>query len=163
MMIAALSAAVVTMTGCATRYQPQGITGGFVKEVQLDDDTYRVAFNGNGYTSPERAQELMLLRMADVTLSHGHHYFVILERNGRIETTAVTMPGMTTFGTSRSGHTMSGFALSTPPSTTVYNKPRTYGVFRTFADKPDVPGVYNAVILCKSLAEAYQAICGQVK
>ncbi|WP_250518570.1 hypothetical protein [Caballeronia sp. ATUFL_M1_KS5A] len=157
--LAALGAVVVTMTGCATGYQSQGLTGGFAREVQLDDDTYRVAFNGNGYTSPERAQELMLLRMADVTLSHGHQFFVVLEQNGRIETSSLVTPGFTTVSGSRSGW----FAMSTPATVQTFNKPRTYAVFRTFADRPENAKSYNATMLCTSLAAAYQTTCGQVK
>jgi hypothetical protein len=165
-MMVAVLATVVTMSGCATGYQPSGLTGGFT-DVQLDTDTFRVAFNGNGYTSPERAQELMLLRMADITLSHGHSYFLILDSHGRIENETVVLPGSTSYYSTSSygryGGSTSGFAVSTPATVMDISKPRTNGTFRTFAERPDVNNVYNAAFLCRTLAAAYKATCGQVK
>lgn len=164
LMVAAFAAAAVVLSGCATGYHQTGLSGGFT-DVQLDTDTYRVSFNGNGYTSPERAQELMLLRMADITLSHGHSYFVILDSNGRVENSTVVLPGSTSYYSTSSygryGGSTSGYAVSTPATTMNISKPRTNGVIRTFAERPDgASNVYNASILCRTLAAAYSATCG---
>ena len=42
------------LAGCATPYQRMGALGGYQEE-QLAPDIYRVAFFGNGYTSPQTA------------------------------------------------------------------------------------------------------------
>ena len=55
---------VIGLTSCATGYQKQGFTGGF-DETRLDRNIYRVAFKGNGFTSQERAADLVLLRCAE--------------------------------------------------------------------------------------------------
>ena len=38
---------VAVLAGCATAYQPEGLTGGF-DETQLDRNVFRVSFKGNG-------------------------------------------------------------------------------------------------------------------
>ncbi len=49
------------LSGCATSYQQRGFAGGY-SETQLAPDVFRVNFEGNGYTSSERAQDFALLR-----------------------------------------------------------------------------------------------------
>jgi hypothetical protein len=69
------------LAACATAYQQKGLTGGF-DETQLDRDVFRVTFKGNGYTAPERATDLALLRCAEITLANGHKYFAVCRRLG---------------------------------------------------------------------------------
>lgn len=69
---------IAALLASCTSYQPMGITGGY-KDAQLDENVFSVYFAGNGYTSRERAQDFALLRAAELTLTHGHTYFVILE------------------------------------------------------------------------------------
>ena len=64
--IAAASASLV-LVACATAYQPQSFSGGF-SETQLDKNVFRVSFKGNGYTNAERAEEMALLRSAELAL-----------------------------------------------------------------------------------------------
>ena len=74
---------VLTFGGCAlasaTGYQPAGSDGGY-SELQLAHDMYRVAFQGNTYTSQERVADMALLRAADLALAHGASYFVVLNQ-----------------------------------------------------------------------------------
>ncbi len=60
--------------GCVTAYQPAGMTGGY-KDEKLADDTYRVSFGGNGYTSRLVVLKYFLYRCAELTLQHGYAYF----------------------------------------------------------------------------------------
>ena len=66
----------LVLGGCATAYQPEGATGGY-KEVRLADDTYRVSFAGNGYTSRPVVLKYFLYRCAQLTLQHGYTYFEV--------------------------------------------------------------------------------------
>ncbi|GIX25986.1 MAG: hypothetical protein KatS3mg122_3217 [Caldimonas sp.] len=75
--IAAISLAIF-LGGCATTYQPEGFSGGF-SETQLDTNVFRVSFRGNGYTRAERAEELALLRSAELTLKNGFTHFVVID------------------------------------------------------------------------------------
>jgi len=54
-----------------------GATGGF-SVLQLGPDIYRVAFSGNGYSSPDRVVDFALLRAAELTLQQGARHFVVL-------------------------------------------------------------------------------------
>ena len=67
-------AVAVLLSGCATPYKPDGLMGGF-SERQLGQDVFVVSFQGNGYTRDQRARDFLLLRCAEVTLSHGGKYF----------------------------------------------------------------------------------------
>lgn len=58
---------VLSCLGCATAYQPSGLTGGF-DETRLNDRTVQVRFRGNGATSVSRAQTFVLRRGAELTL-----------------------------------------------------------------------------------------------
>lgn len=62
--------------GCATKYQPEGFTGGY-SELQLSQDSYRISVAGNGYTSTKRAEEIALLRASELTLEKGFERFIV--------------------------------------------------------------------------------------
>jgi hypothetical protein len=78
--MAALGAAVM-LGGCATGYQKMGLTGGY-DEVRLAPDLYRVSVQGNGYTTPARAEKIMLLRAAELALQNGYPKFIVENREG---------------------------------------------------------------------------------
>jgi hypothetical protein len=71
-----------------------GATGGF-SELQLSSDVYRVAFRGNGYTSPDRVIDFALLRAAELTLLQGARYFVVVNE-GRDSSQQLVGGGYTT-------------------------------------------------------------------
>jgi hypothetical protein len=84
--------ATLCFAGCATGYHSSGFTGGF-SDTQLAPDVFRISFQGNGYTSADRTQDLALLRAADVTLSHGYHFFGIMNEAEGGHTDSFTTPG----------------------------------------------------------------------
>lgn len=73
----------LALGGCAltsaTGYRPAGSDGGYT-ELQLGPDLFRVAFQGNPYTSQERVADMALLRAADLALTHSAPYFVVLSQ-----------------------------------------------------------------------------------
>jgi hypothetical protein len=70
--------AVALLTGCATTYKPQqGFSAGY-SDTRLDINVFRVAFRSNAYTSAERAEDLALLRSAEITLQNGFTHFMYL-------------------------------------------------------------------------------------
>ena len=71
--------ALLALAGCATTYQPMGGAGGY-EELQLNPNTYRVSFQGNGYTRQERVADFALLRASDLTLAQGSRYFVVVSQ-----------------------------------------------------------------------------------
>ena len=69
------------LAACATTYQKAGLTGGY-DELKLSEGTYRVTVNGNGYTSKERAENIALLRAAELTIGEGYERFLIVGGSG---------------------------------------------------------------------------------
>lgn len=83
----------VMLSACATGYyKNRGITGGY-SDTQLAPDVFRVSFSGNGYVSDERAQDMALLRAADLTLMHGYKYFIVGSESDTSTNQSVSTPG----------------------------------------------------------------------
>ncbi len=70
-------ALAIFLSGCATPYQPTGMTGGF-RELQLKEDIWRIGFSGNGYTTHETAQTYWLYRCSELALEKGFDGFELL-------------------------------------------------------------------------------------
>jgi hypothetical protein len=64
------------MSACTTPYAPSGLTGGF-REQKIDETTYRVAFNGNGYTPRDMVWNYWIYRCAELTKSKGFSNFAL--------------------------------------------------------------------------------------
>ncbi len=65
---------VLACGGCATGYHSTGMTGGF-EETRMNERTVQVRFQGNGYTTQNRAQTFLLRRCAEITLESGRRWF----------------------------------------------------------------------------------------
>lgn len=72
----AMAAMVFGMAGCATMYQSEGMTGGYIDK-QLSPNKFLVTFNGNGFTTPKRSSDFALMRGAELALTHGYKYIVV--------------------------------------------------------------------------------------
>jgi hypothetical protein len=73
-------ALLMASAGCSgTGYHRMALTGGY-DDTQMADDSYHVVFEGNGYTTPQRAHDLALLRASDLCLGQGYVYFMILDK-----------------------------------------------------------------------------------
>ena len=144
--------------GCATKYQHMGLTGGF-SETQLAEDVFRVSFNGNGFTSMERAVDFALLRSAELALAHGFPYFVIVAETTDIAASTYTTPTQsTTTGTvSESGNfgstttTVGGQSyLITKPSAT-----NTIVCFHEMRQEGNTGIIYEAEFIAGSIRNKY--------
>ena len=76
-LVLAAVAAMAGLTGCATPYQAQGITGGY-SERQIDDQTLHVRFGGNGYSTQQTVHKYFMYRCAELTQQHGFKYFMVI-------------------------------------------------------------------------------------
>lgn len=147
------------LTACATSYQPQGLSGGFT-ETQLDKNVFRVTFRGNGYTKQERAEELALLRSAELALKNGFTHFAIVDGKSRADYGAFTTPThATTTGTVSSYGNTSRLNAQTRVSggdTFIIAKPSTTNTIVCFNGKPEIGAlVYDAQFVFTSLGEKY--------
>lgn len=73
------------LAGCATAYQPDGVSGGYAENLQ--GSTAQISFRGNGLTTPETLHSYVLRRCAEVTLEDGYSYFVLVHTETPLEDT----------------------------------------------------------------------------
>jgi hypothetical protein len=73
-------AVLIPLAGCATAYQHEKITGGYI-DFPLEDTTYRVRFKGNNYTSRDKVELFLLYRCAELTEQLGYDHFVLLSED----------------------------------------------------------------------------------
>ncbi|HEY2028582.1 MAG TPA: hypothetical protein VGH20_05160 [Myxococcales bacterium] len=71
--------ALLLVTACATGYHESNLAGGF-SDTQLQDDTFRVYFHGNAFTTAEEMSDYTMLRAAEVALDHGFKFFVVADQ-----------------------------------------------------------------------------------
>jgi hypothetical protein len=75
-----LVAVLIALAGCATAYQPEKVTGGYT-DFRLADNTYRIRFKGNNYTSRDKVELFLLYRCAELTEQLGYDHFVLLSED----------------------------------------------------------------------------------
>lgn len=131
--------------GCATGYQPNGLTGGF-EEAQVNQDSFRVHFRGNGYTSSNRAEELTLLRSAEICLEHGFPGFVLLRERTDVKNESIWLSNTTV----RRGHVFSS------GTDVAFSMPSTSNLVKCITEKPATVFSYDAVVLYESLTKKYE-------
>ena len=158
---------ITALTACATAYQPEGFSGGFT-ETQLDKNVFRVSFQGNGYTRADRAEEMALLRSAELTLKNGFTHFAIVDGRSRTDYSAFTTPAQSsTTGTISSyGNTsyLNAQTRSTGGQTVMTAKPSSTNTIICFNGKPDTNSlVYDAQFIFNSLATKYGVVAKPTK
>jgi len=146
-----------------TPYQPNGFGGGFT-ETQLDTNVFKVTFRGNGVTHADRAEDMALLRSADLTLQHGFTHFAIIDSKDREKHVGFTTPtqSLTSFNATAYGNTAYGTAHTTNYGGQTFHisKPSTTNTIMCFNGKPDINGlVYDARFICNSLGSKYEVAC----
>lgn len=145
--------AVAILTGCATAYKPRGFSGGY-SETQLGENVFQVAFNGNGFTSRERAADFALLRSAELALEHGFPFFAVVNGENSTSRSSYTTPTTTTGSATVVGNTVYGSATTTGGETYVTVKPSTRNTIIGFNTKP-AGFVYESTYVLRSLRRKY--------
>lgn len=136
-------AASLTLVGCATPYGPHQIAGGY-SEVRIQNDTFRIVFDGNGFIHKSAVEYYALVRAAELTLQNGRDYFRVLGGDADVRTINVFIPGQT-FATSNTYGTGYAHASAYPIGRSVYAN--AYGAYRanTFTTVSSTPS-YSAAI-----------------
>jgi hypothetical protein len=158
-----LAVSFLALSACATTYHSDGYFGGF-DDVALAPNVYRVSFRGNGYTSSARAEDMALLRSADLTLQKGFRYFALADARSSLASLTYTTPtqSSTRFMADRVGNHVMGSAYTTTTGgqTFIITKPSTTNIVVMFAEKPN--GVsFDAGFLCFSMGLKYKIECGK--
>jgi len=153
------------LTGCATGYQPQGASGsGGFTETQIDTNVWKVNFNGNGDTKRDQAEDLALLRSAEISLANGYTHFAFRSSKADTQTTFVHNPMISyTSGNAINGTSL--FAIATTHTyggTVVVSKPFVSNIVMMFKGKPELDTlVYDANFICTSIGTKYKVICNE--
>ncbi len=80
---------IIFLTNCSTPYQPKSMFGGYTEEKILDD-LYRVEFEGNQHSKPEKIQNYLLYRCAELTQEMGYEYFAIINEERHFDKHSVS-------------------------------------------------------------------------
>jgi hypothetical protein len=84
--------ATLALSGCATKYQDMGFTGGVAAQ-QMTADTFRIVARGNGYTSATVVQDYVVLKAAETTKTAGGTHFVMIGSGDASTTGTISTPG----------------------------------------------------------------------
>lgn len=66
----------ILLTSCASGYENNGVLGGYSSQ-QTAENTYLISYQGNGYTHPDRALDLTMLRSAEICMENASPYFKV--------------------------------------------------------------------------------------
>ena len=84
--------AVALLAGCSssTPYQKIRANGGY-DDFKIGNDTYRIRSEVNGFSDISRADDIVLLRSAEVSCLSGYRYFEVVEREVDLESNFKTI------------------------------------------------------------------------
>ncbi len=149
----------VALSACATSYQKISHTGGY-SETRLDKNVFIVSFNGNGYTSVERARDFALLRSAELTLENDYMFFATFDENDRVDTSFYKTPESydTNVNLNTYGNQTYGTATTRKSGGKIYtsSKPQATLKIVCFVDKPNKVFAYDANFIKDSIEKKYQ-------
>lgn len=151
------------ITGCATSYKKEGwFTGGGFSETQLSPNVWAVNFRGNGPTSDSRAEELALLRSADIALANGFSHFALVDSRVTSQTHALVQPttSVTSLSGMQSGGTFSATTTHYGGGMTFIRTPSARNTVMMFKEAPSGQGfTFDAMFVCASLGAKYEVTC----
>ncbi len=130
------------LTSCATKYQPSSFFSGGYSEIRTTSDTFLVSFNGNGFTSKQRALRFALLRASELAVQNNYHYFSILST---IDDTKSSMHAHT-YNRASGSKEASNYSSNSSSSTDFYtvDQPCINLTIKCYKDKPENIEVIDA-------------------
>jgi hypothetical protein len=84
----ALIAIMLGLSGCATApvYQAANGSDFGYSDQKIEDDHYRISYNGDASTPRETVENFLLYRMSEVTLEQGYDYFKVIDSDTECHT-----------------------------------------------------------------------------
>lgn len=137
------------LAACATPYGKYGIAGGYT-DTQIDENTFSVRVEANGFTSQETASRHAMYRAAELSAEKGFDYFVILGGGNGSTSGAIVMPSTATSRTTVTGYGNTAVARTTTTYSPTVAMPMVFPnsglTFKAFkGPKPeDNPNAYDA-------------------
>lgn len=151
-----VAGAVAILTACATSYVPNGIAGGF-SDVRLDENVFRVSFQGNGFTKPDDAQQMLLLRCAEVTLAAGYRFFVIGQAQDTSQRMTQYAPAQVNTTSTVVGNQVYGTSTVSGGMPITYNFPSGTATIVASKERPATGGItYDAKFIVESLGPKFK-------
>jgi len=153
--------ALVLLNACAFTSYTRMFGGYGYNDVPLSPDRYRVTFAGYQNDVPSKAADQALLRSAEVTLTKGYRYFVVVEERNDMLTSSYQVPAtQTTETTSKvEGNETKSVSTTTynEAKTVTQKQPATTLTIQCFHDKPAAAEgkVYDAQFLWAELGPRY--------
>lgn len=138
--------------GQARIFQPKVDEEPGFRSEQVDMITYRVEYQGERGESIRAAEEIGLVRTADLALSKGYSHFALVESEsgGRV---ATGPQAPTTFGAESSTVFMNSHITET-------SSPNVRGMVRLYQGAPEgVTRVFDARSVCATYAPKYGVVC----
>jgi hypothetical protein len=149
------------LCGCATAYKSLNWNGGYT-DLTLNEDTFSIYFAGNRFTSYKRVKDFVLLRAAEITISKGFNYFVIIDdKDCQIkEFYSYEVPKESYTNGYFIGNRYYESKTSYGGYTNYYDikKHTSAVIIKCFKKKPnnDSAIIHNAEILCRELSRLYK-------
>lgn len=161
----------LTLTACATPYQPEGFSGGY-SETQLDTDKFKVNFRGNAIIQSDVVNDYALLRASELALNNGFNYFEILSSKDSVKVDYITTPvsahttsTYNTHGTlnsygnygTYSGYTTgNSYTTFSGGNTTAFRKPHSNMLIQCYKEKDSNKALFDANFLIKTLVAKHK-------
>ena len=79
---------IIFIISCSTPYQPKGMLGGYSEE-RILYNLYRVEYEGNQHSKPEKIQNYLMYRCAELTQEMGCDYFAIVTEERHFDESSV--------------------------------------------------------------------------
>lgn len=158
-----LSLAVgLCLAGCATDNQSRQYTGGY-NQTQLSQNVFQVSFEWAGYSNTD-ADEILMLRSAELALSNDFKYFGFSDSNFSIVHSIYTAPqyldGVAQASVYGSGIPYVINSSTYDDSSNLKSVDKTTRLVIMFHNKPDHNAlIYGAAFICQSLASKYKVNC----
>ncbi len=141
--------ALTALAACSTPYGKYGLLGGF-SDSRIDANTFSISVDNNGFTSQQTTSLQALYRAAELTVTNGFDYFVIVSGANNSTSMAIVMPGSSTSQTTVNSYGSTAAARTTTsytPTTIVpIVLPNSTILIKTFkGSKPnDMANAYDA-------------------
>ena len=152
------------LTACAaTSYQQRGVGEFGYEDIQLDNNVWEITFKGNEKTDVKRAEEIAMLRAANLSNDAGFEYFMVLKKEVSVKKEShYNKPVIHTdfqrpifYAGTQPAPVTSASTYVTGGDYTVLKKPTVLLTIRGLNKKPEKSMAYNSEKVINSLSSKY--------
>jgi hypothetical protein len=154
----AVLALSISLISCAAKYSEYSkLTGTGSKTLMLSENVFRVRFDGDIFTSEERVVDFALLKCADVAMSHGFQYFIVVDEKAISQDRQYKTAEKTYATATQVGNVTTGSAVKTGGQTFTLTEVQAENTIVCFNEKPEgIAAAFNAHIVSRSIRGKYK-------